>query len=84
MLQTNQLTANPQPQTDTTTTARLPTLSSIEKKTLSPDKQQSVLYWRGQVNFKGKMKIRYNLYPNQLYQVTVNPKELEKYFDKIE
>ena len=84
VLPTNQLTANPQPQTDTTTTARLPTLSSIEKKTLSPDKQQLVLYWRGQVNFQGKMKKRYNLYPNQLYQVTINPKELEKYFDKIE
>lgn len=84
---TDKLTVNSQPQTNKTTTAPLATLSTlsiIEKQILSFDEQQSFQYWTGKVNFGGKMKKRYDLFPNQLYHLISNPKELETYFDDIE
>ena len=72
-----------------------PTLTPTEKRTLSPEEQQSFLYWRGQIDVGGgQLKIRYTLYPNQLYRYLKEKKiykskaaaesELEMYFEKTE
>lgn len=55
----------------------------------SPERQRHALYWRGYVNYEGKKKKRYELYPNQLYRVIIkkdnpNLKELETYYEKDE
>ena len=55
----------------------------------SPERQRHTLYWRGYVNYEGKKKKRYGLYPNQLYRVIIkkdnpNLKELETYYGKDE
>ena len=59
---TEQLPTNPEPQTLTTTATPLPTLTPFERRTLSPEEQQSYLYWRGLVDIGGgskKKKIPY-------------------------
>ena len=79
-------------ETDTETETRStkpPTLNSYEKMVYSPERQQHILYWRDYVNFEGKMKKRYDLYPNQFYRVITkkynpNLKELETYYEKDE
>ena len=70
-------------ETETTTTKR-PTLNSYEKMVSSLERQIHTLYWRGYVNFEGKMKKRYELYPNQLYRVITDRNELEIYCKKDE
>ena len=70
-------------ETETTTTKR-PTLNSYEKMVSSLERQIQTLYWRGYVNFEGKMKKRYELYPNQLYRVITDRNELEIYYKKDE
>ena len=77
---TENLTANPQPQTDTTTIS-LPTLLPFKKHHLS-ETQQSILYWRGYVNFEEAIKKRKELHPNQLDRIITNPEELQMYFEK--
>ena len=60
-------------ETDTeteTATTKPPTLNSYEKMVYSPERQRHILHWRGYVNFEGKMKKRYELYPNLNYNST--------------
>ena len=70
-------------ETETTTTKR-PTLNSYQKVAYSPERQRHTFYWRGYVNFEGKMKKRYELYPNQLYRVITDKNEIEIYYKKDE
>ena len=83
---TEQQPPNPEPQTITKTTTPQPTSTPTEKRTLSPEEQQSFLYWRGLVDVGGgSKKKRYKLYPNQLYRyIQDKPVELKRYFKKTE
>ena len=47
----------------------------LKGRTLSPAQQKSYLYWRGQIKFDGKLKKRYNPYPNQLYRHITKKKQ---------
>ena len=55
--------------TEKETTIKPPTLNSYKKMVYSLEGQRHILYWGGCVNFEGKMKKRYELYPNQHYRV---------------
>ena len=63
-----------------------PTLTPYEKTVYSPERQKHILYWRGYVKWGGRMKKRYDLFPNQLYQIITsqnpNCKELDTYYEK--
>lgn len=50
--------ANPKPQIVTTMTTPLPTLTPLEKQTLSHEEQQSFLYWTGLVDVGATSKKR--------------------------
>ena len=56
------------------TTRTAPTLTPYEKKVYSPERHKHILYWRGYVTWGGKTKKRYDLFPNQLYNVIINRK----------
>ena len=47
---------NPDSDSDSDTNLPRPTLHQYEKKVLPPTEQQSFLYWRGMINFEGKIK----------------------------
>ena len=61
-----------------------PTLTPYEKTVYSSERQKHILYWRGYVEWGGRMKKRYELYPNQLYQLITNQDELDTYYEKTE
>ena len=65
-----------------------PTLAHYEQTNYSPQRQKHTLYWRGYVEYNGNLKKRYDLFPNQLYQVIrqkdPKSKEFDTYFKKTE
>ena len=79
-----------QPKPDTITVRKpkqtRPTLSHYEQTNYSPQRQKHTLYWRGYVEYNGNLKKRYELFPNQLYQVIrqkdPKSKEFDTYFKK--
>ena len=56
------------------------------QKQTTHHKDKHTLYWRSYVVYNGNLKKRYELFPNQLYQVTIkkdpNSKEFDTYFKK--
>ena len=81
-----------QPKPDTITVRKTkqtrPTLTHYEQTNYSPQRQKHTLYWRGYVEYNGNLKKRYDLFPNQLYQVIrqkdLKSKEFDTYFKKAE
>ena len=62
-------------------TEKSPTLSHYEQMYYSPQKQKHTLYWRGYVEYNGRLRKRYDLFPNQLYQVIQQNNQKSKEFD---
>ena len=62
-------------------TEKRPTLSHYEQTFYSPQRQKHSLYWRGYVEYNGNLRKRYDLFPNQLYQVIEQKDPKSKEFD---
>ena len=76
-----------QPKTDKIT-VRKPkqthlTLSHFEQRNYSPQRQKHTLYWRSYVEYNGNREKRYELFPNQLYQVLIKKDPNSKEFDTL-